>query len=562
MGTLPTSYGPDLGRRIVFANSAAYLAQTFRNAWDDTVRIQPFFNSIADSFFNTYSPANGGQMVVKDTMWLNKVPNFTTFDTSNYPIMIQSIKNLRKAITPAPGFMLDLQVEGTDTLWTAPQWPMVQNFTYTDQNLMTAGTDGLPLGDLNWFPDKKADFEANKAQYVQQLQDIAGAKLVFTPVDQIEAENGTIGGGAEVKVVPGITYYDYTGAGSITWTINVTTSGLYDTRWFVNNQNTGTSGPCLALDGTQFVDRAHGWGQFVLDPTSGPVGGKPSQTWVWMDVTADSVELSGVGGGSFGDPATSLFTLAAGQHTIGVQSSGWGHVQFSEVDIVLHGGTDTLKLKASDAVPVLVTAGAVGAKWVASGFKYVSMGTNGTDQFSSTASSDGIYKLSMAFQNYSGATSADIKVDGATAISGVQIPANADSTGSTLLTANITLTTGAHEFTISGSNFNLDFVQLVKVEGLTGVKDNQTLNSYALEQNYPNPFNPTTSINFSIAKASNVKLIIYNVLGQKVATLVNGYMNAGAHSVRFNAINLASGVYLYSLEAGDFRMNKKMVLLK
>ena len=563
MGTLPTSYGPDLGRRIVFANSAAFLAQTFRDTWDDTVRIQPYFSSVADSFFNTYSPANGGQMVVKDTMWLNKLPNFTNFDTSNYQLAIQSIMDLRQAITPAPGWMVDLQISGSDTLWTAPQWPLVQKFDYTDPNLLTAGTDGLPLGDLNWFPDKKADFEANKAKYVQQVQDIAGAKLVFTPVDQNEAEDGTIGGGAAVKVVPGITYYDYTGSGTITWTFNAATAGLYDTRWFVNHQSTGLSGPCLALDGTQFVDRAHGWGQFVLDPASGPVAGKPSQTWVWMNVTADSVELSGVGGGNFGDDATNLFTLTAGEHTIGVASSGWGHVQFSEVDVVLHGGTDTLKLKAPDAVTTLVTAGAVGAKWVSSGFKYVSMGTSGTDQFTLNAPEDGIYKLNMAFQNYGGNTTADIQVDGSPAVSGVPLPGNADSSGASVLSANFSLTKGSHSLTVSGSDFNLDFVQLVQVTGLTAVNNNdQTPFSYELEQNYPNPFNPVTNIKFTLAKASNVQLNVYNILGQKVTTLINKSMRAGHYNYQFDASKLASGVYIYRLEAGDVRMSKKMVLLK
>ena len=85
---------------------------------------------------------------------------------------------------------------------------------------------------------------------------------------------------------------------------------------------------------------------------------------------------------------------------------------------------------------------------------------------------------------------------------------------------------------------------------------------FSLEQNYPNPFNPETKINFSLNKISNVKLTVYNVLGQKVASLVNGRMNAGAHTITFNASHLASGVYFYQLEAGDLKINKRMLLLK
>ena len=84
----------------------------------------------------------------------------------------------------------------------------------------------------------------------------------------------------------------------------------------------------------------------------------------------------------------------------------------------------------------------------------------------------------------------------------------------------------------------------------------------ALEQNFPNPFNPTTTINFSLGKAANVKLVVYNILGQQVSELVNEKMQAGAHTVQFKANNLATGVYFYRLEAGSYVDVKKMLLLK
>jgi hypothetical protein len=86
--------------------------------------------------------------------------------------------------------------------------------------------------------------------------------------------------------------------------------------------------------------------------------------------------------------------------------------------------------------------------------------------------------------------------------------------------------------------------------------------TYTLNQNYPNPFNPTTTINFSLAKAGNVKLTVYNLLGQEVKSLFNGVMEAGNHTVPFDASNLNSGVYLYKIESGSFVQVRKMTLMK
>jgi hypothetical protein len=85
---------------------------------------------------------------------------------------------------------------------------------------------------------------------------------------------------------------------------------------------------------------------------------------------------------------------------------------------------------------------------------------------------------------------------------------------------------------------------------------------YSLSQNYPNPFNPTTAIQYTVPKSGTVLLKVYNSLGQEVATLVNGAVTAGQHSVTFDAHNLASGVYFYRLVAGTYSATMKMMLLK
>jgi hypothetical protein len=86
---------------------------------------------------------------------------------------------------------------------------------------------------------------------------------------------------------------------------------------------------------------------------------------------------------------------------------------------------------------------------------------------------------------------------------------------------------------------------------------------YTLSQNYPNPFNPSTTINFTLPVTSEVRLAIYNTLGQRVATVLNNQrFTSGTHAVNFDASRLASGVYIYRLEANNFKADRKMVLIK
>ncbi len=85
---------------------------------------------------------------------------------------------------------------------------------------------------------------------------------------------------------------------------------------------------------------------------------------------------------------------------------------------------------------------------------------------------------------------------------------------------------------------------------------------YALDQNYPNPFNPVTTIQFSLEKSGKTVLEIYNILGQKIATLVDGNLNAGAYRYQWNASGMASGIYFYRLRSENFVATKKMVLVK
>ena len=85
---------------------------------------------------------------------------------------------------------------------------------------------------------------------------------------------------------------------------------------------------------------------------------------------------------------------------------------------------------------------------------------------------------------------------------------------------------------------------------------------FKLEQNYPNPFNPSTIIKFGIPERSNVLIKIYDPLGSEVRTLINQEMDRGWYSIEFNAAGLASGFYIYRMQAGSYVSTKKMLVLK
>ncbi len=99
---------------------------------------------------------------------------------------------------------------------------------------------------------------------------------------------------------------------------------------------------------------------------------------------------------------------------------------------------------------------------------------------------------------------------------------------------------------------------------VTAISDNEPnlLKVFKLKQNYPNPFNPSTTIDYTLSKSGRVTLEVYNLLGQRVRTLVNAKQTAGHHQVKFDGSDLTSGVYLYKLTTGSSVETKKMILMK
>ncbi len=118
-------------------------------------------------------------------------------------------------------------------------------------------------------------------------------------------------------------------------------------------------------------------------------------------------------------------------------------------------------------------------------------------------------------------------------------------------------------YTFDGINVELSNQCLMYIPKITSIDNEQSeVAAYALEQNYPNPFNPKTIIEYKIPLSSFLELKVYDVLGNEIAVLVNANQPEGIYEVEFNAENLPSGVYFYTLTSGNFRDTKKLILLK
>jgi glucuronoarabinoxylan endo-1,4-beta-xylanase len=114
-----------------------------------------------------------------------------------------------------------------------------------------------------------------------------------------------------------------------------------------------------------------------------------------------------------------------------------------------------------------------------------------------------------------------------------------------------------------GDDYYFDNVSLAQVLAKSGEEQiTEKPTTFLLEQNFPNPFNPSTTIRFQMPNDGHVSLKVFDLLGREVATLVNETRTAGVYDEVFNASSLASGIYVYRLQAGDYTASKKLILLR
>ncbi len=528
IGTLPSSYGTDASRRIVLANNATWRDSQFHEYYADSIRAQPLYNEITAEWFEDWDA------MVSTGNLESSNPNFEVYP-NNVSDQVQNIIDLRAAITPAHSYLWD---PGRDmSCDVCINWPLPENFSYSNSELMTAGTDGLPLGDLNWFPNAKADFEANKDEYIQQIEDLAGEPVELDLYATFEAHDGMLSGDASLEVFDGFAYFSMDGAGFIKWEFELEEAGTHDLRIYTHMRGNPERGQFIEVNGVN-IRNADDGGYFF--------SGVPTQEWFWEEI-------------SEGDLIEGTLGFVEGTNTVEIRPN-WGWQRFATVEVVNSGGTVLAELLAVNADYELVAPVCDDSDYCASNFRWAALGHDGgegTVSWGMDSESEGEYLARVFYNSPLGSGEGELRLN-----DGFLEPIVFDEEENLYDTFTFTVPAGSNTISVASSSaVDIDFVQIYRLGTGTSVRPEMPV-GYNLSQNYPNPFNPTTSIQFEVPEAMDVRLDVFNVLGQRVAVLANGIHNQGVHHVSFDASRLASGVYIYRLQAGSHIMTRKMVLVK
>lgn len=522
---LPTRYGLEIERVVVVSNNSNYLDSEFDTFYQSTsgdefpLRKQPFVNVRTQNYADEYD-----NIVIQNT-FDGPNPGLVNY-ADNFDEMVAFITAVRAEAEIIPPYYWD---PGRDDDNYSIQWPLPENLSYTNETHRTAAIGGFPLGDLNWFPDQKAVWEDAREQQEADIRALAGAAPELVNAGSFEAEDGMAAGDAEVILMEDRYAVRVAGSGNPFWEFDVEEAGTYTItvkhRTWYTDANPARQTNILIND------------QDVGMVTLG------------MEITEDLPWAYGVLEG---------VTLNAGTNKLTLGRS-WGYMEYENV-VISQGEDEVTTLLGSRANlngADLVCTGEL----CANGDAYVAMNTGSLDLGFSVTNA-GSYIVSVRGLVLEGeSASVDVAVNGSAA--GTLTFTGTSTAFVTVSLNGATLNAGANSVTLSNASGSLgiDSFNLFEVV-TTSVEFEEMPSGFALSQNYPNPFNPTTNISFVLPQASDVKLTVFNVLGQQVAVLAQGMYTSGMHTLNFDAANLASGTYIYRIEAGNFVEVRKMLLIK
>lgn len=550
---LPARFGTNFGRAILLANNAMWRDSQFEDfyaAQDPVMRAQPLVNDTTLGWFAAY-PDN---MKMQDNI-VGTDPQLATYPDELVDDMLAYIQTviLDNGTIEDRADLFYYDPGRDEGCFVCNVWPLPEDFSYSSSELQSAATDGLPIGDLNWFPTHKETFENNREQYVSQIEGIIGEveepELLLT----VQSETLELEGDAQIEEPEGFKHFFMEGSGFIEWTFELQEAGTYGIDLHTNMRAETQRGQRVRINGTNLRNN-EGFGEyyFCTAAQEGCADPLPSNEWTTVEIRAGGL-VEGASG----------LELEAGEHTVRVEPS-WGWQGFSGLDIVDAGGEPVVQLTAVDAVSEGVDEICDDADYCPQGFQAVMLGAGGSLSLNLDEDTGGQYMLRV-FYAADSPTQGQVLVNDELVLPAVTFAADTAD----VFTDLFSMDSGVNKITLASEQGGLtvDYVQVLKLVGTSSEKGNELPEGFALEQNYPNPFNPSTTIQYEMGTSGHARIMIYDVLGRHVRTLVNGDMPAGVHRVTWDGraadgATVASGVYLYRLEAGGAFKVRTMVMLK
>lgn len=425
-----------------------------------------------------------------------------------------------------------------------------ENFTYAHSEALTNAIGGYPVGDLNWYPEEKQDWLAERDQLEQEIRDQFEEPDIFHVVADFEAEDGHLSGDATAKYFDGFEYYFLEG-GEIVWTFDMEEGGEFGIDLHHNKGDEGDRGQHIIVNGENLLNYED-YGEYYFP------GDQPQNTWLVEEIRNE-------------DLFEGEIELQEGRNTIILRAS-WGYQYFHGLDIVDTGGNVVKDMSIFDG-DIRGASGSVTCEDVQdgqevpfcpSGGGWVDFDSGGEVSFDIEFGGTGDYNVQFFYMLESGTASADLEIGGQFK----EIISFEEATGEAEVTvASAYIEEGTQGITVNSAagGFNLDRVQVFTTEDVWTSSRRPKADlprAYQLYQNYPNPFNPATNIKFELQNPSDITLTVYDALGRRVSTLAEGRYQEGVHMVQFNPKNLASGVYIYRLQAGDVQITRQMMFIK
>ncbi|MFV1883241.1 MAG: T9SS type A sorting domain-containing protein [Balneola sp.] len=528
--TLPTDVGIDASRRLAFANNNFFTQPIFNNwfAAEDSINKQPLLNVEAQNLFDEVS----GMVAVNNTLDVHD-PGFTTYP-DNQATQIEFITDVRNGDSDVTLHYWDPGRDETNNF--SVMWPLPGDYTYSNTTLKTAAIGGYPLGDLNWYPEQKALWEANKNAQYAAIEELMGAEIESTYLTKLETSQASTGGNAEVTSPPDRLIAFIGPAGNIVWYDVQMAAGTYDVQVALRTPSASTN----VNRATHLVINDGGNNTFPI--------GEAQDGITWTEVTIPGI--------SFQDGANKVALNRA-----------WGFLEYRDIKIK-EAGTENVVMTLWPGESTLEGGGEYrcGAGNICSnGDDIIDTKDGGTATFTYEAEGNGTILAVLSYFLADGDADVTVSLNGEE-VTTETLTATGDSVLTTMNFSNLAFKQGSNELVFNATSGGLwiDELDLYLLGEFMTVSNewNDEAENFRLSQNYPNPFNPTTNINFTLPFASNVQLSVFNILGQKVATLVDETRVAGNYTVNFDARSLASGVYFYMLQAGDFTLQRKMTLIK